>query len=177
VNPRRLLAHPRSRYLLAGLLTILLCAVLIAWIARLVHQRREELALEACRNGPKGNTGGLLSETGCLWDVQAGAEVWVDRNRNGVRDAGEPPMEGVCVIAYTSPIVPTEDQIARQCSIPQLLTAADGTWPRDPIYGWFAGATCPDVSFLVVPPHGYNLTTPESVTGCDASFGLAAASQ
>lgn len=118
-----------------------------------------------------------LSVTGAH-DAGAVATVWLDKNGDGRRDANEPPMEGVCAWADTTPRAFGDQQISRMCGgpDPNWHTDSSGQWPPRSSSGginFFAGATCDDVYIYIKPPENYQATTPLIVNGCEAQFGIA----
>ena len=82
--------------------------------------------------------------------AQVGDRVWQDDNKNGIQDAGEPPVQGVVVKAYT----------AEGDMINSDITAADGRYNID-----YLGKDEYYLKFDL--PEGYGLT--ESNVGSDMS--------
>jgi hypothetical protein len=95
------------------------------------------------------------------------AFAWIDSNGNGVIDAREPPLEGVCVWASKDSSFYNADQTENICAQPSQLTNAEGEWSS-----FSAGRNCDGWYFFSKPPTGYDATTALGVKGCTAQFGF-----
>jgi len=125
------------------------------------------LLLLSCGIGAKGDAGAI-------------ADIWLDNNANGVQDAEDIALEGICIWATTDPANYVEDVVRDFCNEPDSShtyhTDKNGHVPGKEyrIYGiLFPGAKCSDVHIYVIVPDGYKATTPTIVNYCEASFGLA----
>ncbi len=99
-------------------------------------------------------------------DSWASADAWVDNNRNGEKDLGEPPLAGVCIESFDYKAIYNVPSTCEQ----NLITDALGIWHGSE---FFAGASCNDVFIYAFPLDGYTATTRLKVNGCVASFGFA----
>jgi hypothetical protein len=107
----------------------------------------------------------------CKWamcDASASATAWIDQNNNGLEDAGEIPLHGVCVwFELSSPLSTNIDQTG-DCSTSSSRTDQQGVWGG----GFLPGGNCSEIYIFVKPPTGYEPTTPVMVHGCIAQFGF-----
>jgi hypothetical protein len=110
------------------------------------------------------------------------ASAWEDLDSDGIRDAGEPPLKGVCISAdykdFTNDDFPS---ICYEHKYENIYTDATGEW-RSP--GFMIGGCgtrsqlateavqqCQNIVFAAYPLSGYQTTTETTVIGCKADFG------
>lgn len=132
---------------------------------------------------------GSSSDSGSKMCADGGATVltWEDLNGNGVREEGEPPLSSVCVDAssasnYDKAALEERCKQAWEEDQSRMLTSENGEWGSGFLIGACGSedevkaemdAQCKQVSIFVIPPPGYQVTTANQATGCQAEFGLA----
>jgi hypothetical protein len=108
----------------------------------------------------------VISQHMPMVDGASYAKAWLDSNGDGVWDATESPLQGVCMWSYTGPEAYDE---VRRCQYDISLTNDQGIWPGD----FHAGARSGDIYIFTDAPMGYRSTTPPAVHASYAEFGFA----
>ena len=93
--------------------------------------------------------------------------AYLDANCNGVKDAEETPMAGVCVWTSTYASEPTPSR--EDCANEYLQTDSEGMGDA----AFFSGVSCNDVYVFAQAPDGFQPTTDTVVNDCDGEFGFA----
>jgi hypothetical protein len=101
------------------------------------------------------------------YDADANIKVWLDSNRNGIRENNEPFLPDVCVWAGYAYEFQSMGGWQEICSRQYFSTDSNGTWSD-----FFAGGKCLEIFNAVNPPGNYFPTTPTIANGCSAEFGL-----
>lgn len=138
-------------------------------------------------NPAASSTATSTSEEACV-DMPSFATVWNDTNPDGIKIDGERPMSDVCVYArYSNRSDNSDEWYITQCRSHAAthssgFTDNSGTWMSDgPMAGGCGNPkdldkmvqdTCKGISISIVVPDGYKATTPTTVIGCEAKFGL-----
>jgi len=100
-------------------------------------------------------------------DGQASVTAWLDKNANGVKDTGEPPLSGICIWYGYRP-----DSVIQDYSDPckfsdYAVTDEQGNWGK-----FLPGGSCDTIYVFAKTPDGYQPTTNLASDGCSAQFGF-----
>jgi len=109
------------------------------------------------------------------WEYGFCVKVWEDINENGLQESNERNLPDVCILKQYSWLkdeyTPTE--LKTMCDSRRVSrTDSRGLWCT--MYSSCdLGQYCGDYTVMVIPQDGYELTTPNLITGCNnPKFGL-----
>jgi uncharacterized repeat protein (TIGR01451 family)/LPXTG-motif cell wall-anchored protein len=134
-------------------------------------------AVDAGGNGPLGDTYDMLTaDFGFTRLVAVGDYTWVDTNRNGVQDAGEPPIAGVTVTLSNSDGTPATDSDG--VLVPPVTSDSNGHYVFDNLLpgDYTVNFSLPDNYLYTTTGAGTSATdsNADTTTGSSAVFTVAA---